>query len=132
MRATIDKQGYACKDIFLLGHLREVGKLLNLSLECILGLLNSKLFSYIYNIMFSGSEIMGKYLHYLPTFIHDLPFLIPSESNQRLLEGYVNQMLAECNEEIDKKIDELVYQIYDCTEEEINAIENHISNHLIK
>ena len=132
MRATIDKQGYACKDIFLLGHLREVGKLLNLSLECILGLLNSKLFSYIYNIMLSGSEIMGKYLHYLPTFIHDLPFLIPSESNQRLLEGYVNQMLAEYNEEIDKKIDELVYQIYDCTEEEINAIENHISNHLIK
>ncbi|MCG3222444.1 MAG: N-6 DNA methylase, partial [Candidatus Heimdallarchaeota archaeon] len=132
MRATIDTQGYACKDIFLLGHLREIGKQLNLSLECILGLLNSKLFSFMYNVMFSGSEIMGKYLHYLPTFLHDLPILIPSESNQRLLEGFVNQMLTEYDEEIDKKIDELIYQIYDCSEEEIISIEDHISNHLIK
>ncbi|NPD88285.1 MAG: N-6 DNA methylase [Asgard group archaeon] len=132
MRATIDTQGYACKDIFLLGHLRDIGKQLNLSLEFILGLLNSKLFSFMFNIMFSGSEIMGKYLHYLPTFLHDLPILIPSETEQKLMEEYVNQMLKEVDDEVDNKIDELVFKLYDCTEEEINSIEDHISMHLVK
>jgi type I restriction-modification system DNA methylase subunit len=132
MRATIDIQGYVCKDIFLLGHLRDIAKQENLSLEFMLGLLNSKLFSFMYNIMFSGSEIMGKYLHYLPTFLHDLPILIPSEENQRLIEKYVNDLLEHYDDEIDSKIDEIVYKMYDCTDEEISSIEVHISNYLMK
>jgi hypothetical protein len=86
----------------------------------------------MYNIMFSGSEIMGKYLHYLPTFLHDLPILIPSKENQKIMEGYVYQMLSKFSEKIDTKIDELVYRLYKCSKEEIRTIEDHISNHLIK
>ena len=132
MRATIDKQGYVCKDIFLLGHLRDIAKQQNLSLEFILGLLNSKLYSFIYNIMFSGSEIMGKYLHYLPTFLHDLPILIPSRTDQKLLEKYVNQILEDYDEEIDNEIDNLIYKFFGCSEDEIKSIEWHISSYLIK
>jgi hypothetical protein len=75
---------------------------------------------------------MGKYLHYLPTFLHDLPILLPSLADRNLMEKYVDLMLEEFDETIDKKIDELVYKIHGCTEKEIKTIEQHITIHLIK
>ena len=136
MRATIDAEAYICKDIFLLGHLAEQVTDNKISLEFILALLNSKLYSFIYDIMYSGTEIMGKYLHYLPMFLHDLPIKNPSSILKSEIEEYVSNMLSELVStkriKIDEKIDEAVFNIFNLTEKEKTLISEHIDEHLIQ
>jgi type I restriction-modification system DNA methylase subunit len=134
IRATIDTEGYVCKDIFLIGHLTDKGKSLNLSLEVILALLNSELYSFLYNVIFSGTEILGNYLHYLPMFLHDLPIKIPDEFIKEELENLSKKMLSKDknSSEIDKEIDNIIYQEYNCSISEISVIQNHINNILFK
>ena len=136
MRATIDTEAYICKDIFLLGHLAELVSENKISLEVILAMLNSKLYSFIYDIMYSGTEIMGKYLHYLPMFLHDLPIKNPTLILKREIEGYVSRMLSEPESvermKIDEKIDETVFKIFNLTEKEKSVVSAHIDEHLIK
>ena len=93
IRATIDSEGYVCKDIFLLGQLTEKAKKSKISLEYILGIVNSTLYSFIYKIMYSGTEIMGQYLHYLPLYLHDLPFKKPSDVLKIRIEKNVKQKI---------------------------------------
>ncbi len=136
MRATIDTEEYICKDIFLLGHLLENVSDKNISLEFILALINSKLYSFIYDIMYSGTEIMGKYLHYLPMFLHDLPFLNTSTNLKSEIEEFVTKMLSKLTSsertKIDQKIDEAVFNAFNLTEREKSLISAYIDEHLIK
>ncbi len=134
IRATIDTEGYVSKDIFLLGHLTEKGKSLNLSLEFILALLNSEFYSFLYSVIFSGTEILGNYLHYLPMFLHDLPVKIPSQETKEELEKLSKMMLKESKDEteIDDSIDNLIYQNYICSKIEIELIQDYIKNILYK
>jgi hypothetical protein len=136
IRATIDTEGYVSKDIFLLGHLTDIGKELKLSLELMLGILNSELNSYLYDLMFAGTEIMGKYLHYLPTFLHDIPVILPNMEEKMLLEQKVTEILREKSEQqikkLDQEIDDLVFDIYRINADERAIISSHIKEHLKK
>jgi len=134
IRATIDTEGYVSKDIFLIGHLTEKGKSLNLSLELFLALLNSELYSFLYSVIFSGTEILGNYLHYLPMFLHDLPIKIPNVVIKEELNKLSKKMLSndKNREEIDKKIDDIIYQEFKCSSSEIFIIQNHINRILFK
>lgn len=135
IRATIDQDGYVCKDIFLLGQLTEKAKHAKISLEYILGIVNSTLYSFIYKIMYSGTEIMGQYLHYLPMYLHDLPFKKPSDVVKTRIETYVKQLLE--NEKgaekqlYDSSIDKEIYKLYKLNENK-ESIEQFVAKYLFK
>lgn len=135
IRATIDSEGYVCKDIFLLGQLTEKAKHAKISLEYILGIVNSTLYSFIYKIMYSGTEIMGQYLHYLPMYLHDLPFKKPSDAIKKRIETYVKQLLE--NEKsaekqlYDSSIDKEIYELYKLNEHK-ESIEQFVAKYLFK
>ncbi len=135
IRATIDQEGYVCKDIFLLGQLTEKAKNAKISLEYILGIVNSTLYSFIYKILYSGTEIMGQYLHYLPMYLHDLPFKKPSDVVKTRIETYVKQLLE--NEKSAKKqlfdssIDKEIYKHHKLNEHK-ETIEQFVAKYLFK
>ena len=135
IRATIDNEGYACKDIFLVGHIRDKVVKNHISLEFILALLNSELYSFLYSNIYSSTEIMGKYLHYLPMHLHDLPIKLPSTKNLEYLENLVKSRLEEKSRVItstDIKIDNEVYKLFECSREEIELAKTHIREYLVK
>ncbi len=136
IRATIDRESYVSKDIFLLGHLKEKAEKLNVNLELILATLNSKLFSFLYATMYAGTEIMGRYLHYLPMFLHDLPVLVPSLEDITQISDLVNEILTtidvENKQKLDNMVDKKIFQIYGCNKEEIEFITDYVDLHLKK
>jgi len=96
-------------------------------LKFILGLMNSKLMNYVYSNKFKStktvfSEIQARSIKELP---------IPKMSNE--LENEITSLSAEIislkksmtdTTDLEIQIDQLVYQLYDLTEEEIKIIEN--------
>lgn len=136
IRATIDRESYISKDIFLLGHLKEKADKLNVNLELILATLNSKLFNFLYATMYAGTEIMGRYLHFLPMFLHDLPILVPSSEDIIQISELVNEILSTTDnkdkQKIDNMIDDKIFQIYGCNKEEIEYITKYIELNLKK
>jgi len=135
IRATIDYEGYACKDIFLIGHLKERALDLGISLEYILALLNSELYSYLYSNIYSSTEIMGKYLHYLPMYLHDLPVIMPKGIEIESLEELVKTRISEQIKEFtstDEIIDKKIYELYECSQKEMELAKTHIREYLVK
>lgn len=113
-----------------------------LHINYLLGLLNSKLFSFIYKILFGGMHMGGGYLRYRTTFLNELPLNICSEICQKEILGLVDKILdlnrqlhlmSENSEKYnslkleiektDKIIDQKVYELYGLTEEEIGVVE---------
>src|SRR5690606_17048540 len=96
-------------------------------LKFILGLMNSKLMNYVYSNKFKStktvfSEIQARSIKELP---------IPKISDE--LESEITTLSSEIislkksmsdTTDLENQIDQLVYQIYDLTEEEIKIIEN--------
>ena len=86
--------------------------------------MNSKLMNYIYKNKFKStkkvfSEIQAR-------SVKELPIINTSAENETLMVDLVNQILdKESTEqiELENKINELVYELYDLSEEEINIIE---------
>ena len=120
----------------------------------LLGLLNSKLLSYLFSIRYRAKRLAGGYLAINKSQLAQLPIRIIREENaqetrlrQQLVE-YVDRMLTLCAENrrpsqsivsnqragqeagpnIDDTIDRLVYELYELTETEIEQIETTISN----
>jgi tRNA1(Val) A37 N6-methylase TrmN6 len=99
------------------------------NIKFILGLMNSKLMNYIYKNKFKStkkvfSEIQAR-------SVKELPVIKTSTKNENLMIGLVNKIIDKDENNIEKikldnKINELVYQIYNVTEEEIKIIEEAI------
>jgi len=119
----------------------------NICLKYILGLLNSKLLSFVYKILFGGMHMGGGYLRYRTEFLEQLPIKIVQKSKQQTIIETVDKMLAlnkhlveisdkktderarieEEIKKIDNEIDELVYKIYNITAEEKKIIEDSLN-----
>lgn len=113
----------------------------NLNIKFILSLLNSKLLSFIYEVLFSGMHMGGGYLRYRSKFLEGLPIpksmLIYPKSCQNSFIDLVDQILAFTKDSdypdnpqkqarvktLQKQIDQLVYKLYDLTPEEIQIVE---------
>lgn len=129
----IDQGSYG---IILKEHYQDFGKL-------ILGLLNSKLIDYIFQS--SSGTLSGGYYSYQTKYLNELPILLPKGEESlkaaKLIEQYVDnindtikqllstqlhtsieQLQAKLNF-LEGKIDEIVYQLYNLTKEEISIIE---------
>jgi len=99
------------------------------SIKYILAILNSKFINALYANLFSGMHMGGGYLRFRSSFLYELPFV--HSAKQDILINLVNQILLakQSNPQFDssgleKEIDQLVYQLYGLTEEEIKIVEN--------
>jgi len=96
-------------------------------LKFILGLMNSKLMNYVYSNKFKStktvfSEIQARSVKELPIpKISETQELEIVELSERIIEL---KKINSDSTELENKIDQLVYQLYDLTEEEIEIIEN--------
>ena len=97
----------------------------------ILGLLNSKYTSYYLRTKFKDKHLAGGYLAINKSTIEKLPFTIAEDHIQEEISQLAKDILNSktCNpysdtSELETKIDRLVYQIYNITEEEIIRTEN--------
>ncbi len=104
-------------------------------IKLILGLLNSRLFSYIYEALYSGMHMGGGYLRYRTNFLKNLPipqkldrfpkndFKVISTSVKKILQLYPNKnKISEVNK-LETQIDRIVYKLYGLTDEEIALVE---------
>jgi hypothetical protein len=94
----------------------------------VLGLLNSKLLSKIYELMFSGMHMGGGYLRYRSKFLEGLPLPSLSNPGDRDLMESVSELAAKIldgpvNDKIEAQIDELVFRLYGLSSEEVGIVE---------
>jgi hypothetical protein len=101
------------------------------ALECLLAILNSKLATF-YHFNSSPKATKGVFPKILVYDVNNfpLPETIDNKTQEKL-ETLVNQILAQKSanpnadtSDLETQIDQLVYQLYDLTEEEIKIIEN--------
>lgn len=113
----------------------------NLDIKYILSLLNSRLFSCIYEVLYSGMHMGGGYLRYRSKFLENLPIvekvLISTKNDQKSLIELVDIIFNITNspdyldspekqahvKTVEKEIDQLVYKLYALTPEEINIVD---------
>lgn len=97
------------------------------NLKTVLGILNSKVLNYFFQSM---KEEVGKAFAQVKTVdIKNLPFKKPSDEMERDICALVDQILECKNQgtdstEFENQIDQLIYQLYDLTKEEIKEIES--------
>lgn len=109
--ATLDRDGFVCKDTFIIGRGRG-----EMPLPYLLALLNSSLLSYIYGILFKATHVGGAYLHYLACYLDDLPIRVAGDIApfcalvERLLDPALS---AEERRQLDGELDTLVYDLYE-------------------
>jgi len=107
------------------------GTLVNsaISLEGVLAILNSKLLSFVYKVLYGGMHMGGGYLRFRSNCLNELPVPEISDSENKKLKNLVAEMLTltkhgnSIDENVDDKIDQMVYKLYGLTEEEIKIVE---------
>lgn len=101
--------------------------------EFIIGWVNSKLFQYLFECFFDGLKMSGGYLLYsapnlLNTYIKPATKQEQNKivSEVRKIINAINNNETELFNELEQSINQLVYQLYDLTAEEIEIIENSV------
>lgn len=126
----IDKNGYL-KCIYDINNYYTLGSTYvlrrtehNLSLKFLIAILNSRFVAYFYNKQFSGSKVTKNELY-------KLSIKTTSSINLKTIINLVNQILSEKSQNpsadtsiLEAEIDQLVYQLYELTEEEIAIVES--------
>lgn len=113
----------------------------NIKIKYILAILNSKLMSFIYKVLFGGMHMGGGYLRFRTHFLNELPIIIDIKNESEFISLADNILnLFEQNsklqvnsdkwnyikseiEKADKLIDQKVYELYGLTEEEREVVE---------
>ena len=114
----------------------------------LLGLINSKLMTYIHKLMFSGSSMSGGYINISPSQILELPINNTFKQFEHRLEILVQEINLQYDtyknyynkksttsenilrkiSKVNKSIDYVIYEMYELTEEEISEVENSVEN----
>lgn len=102
----------------------------DIDLKYILGILNSKLASVIYEILFGGMHMGGGYMRYRTAFLEKLPIPNANRSTQAPLVSLVMRILSAKKKDPaadvsawEREIDEIVYRLYGLTKDEIKILE---------
>jgi hypothetical protein len=95
----------------------------------ILALLNSDLINWFYSIQFTNNSNLTVNLS--KTYLSQIPIAIPNESDEIRIISIVDEILSIKSKnhqtdttDLEAQIDQLVYQLYDLTEEEIAIVES--------
>jgi hypothetical protein len=96
--------------------------------KLLVGVLNSKLLTYFYRLL--SMEVKRTLAQIKPTILKDLPVKFDNEKILRQIESIVEEIITEKKSNpdgdttvLEKEIDQLVYQLYELTEEEIKIVE---------
>lgn len=120
--ATLDRADHVCKDTFLAGRRRPDAP----DHRYLLALLNSRLLSYIYGVLFKATHVNGAYLHYLACYLGDLPIRRAAdlEPFHRLVDALLDPAtLEDRRQELDTELDAWVYALYGLTPEERTLVD---------
>jgi len=96
---------------------------IKIPIEFFAGLLNSKLLNWYYSVMYSNKSTLT--VNISKTFLSELP--IKTDSNERISEIVQNIIDSKLKgidtTELERAIDQMVYQLYGLTQEEIEIVE---------
>jgi hypothetical protein len=99
------------------------------NLKYLTALLNSKAVTFLFKTFYMGGELVGK-IRYKKAFLENVPLPIPTLKNEMHIVKLVDQILSIKKQNpqadttaLETEIDQLVYKLYDLTEEEIKIIE---------
>ncbi len=124
--ATLDKSGeWVTKDVFPIAFSKE-GTISSLPLSFFVGLFNSKFFSFLYSILFKGIQISQGYFHYLPSWLGELPILLPGKVEIKKISKIVETLMqpdSNIDQILMKQIDDIIYKAYGLNSKEIQLIE---------
>jgi hypothetical protein len=102
----------------------------NFSPKYLLGILNSKYLSYYLNVKFKDKHLAGGYLAINKTTIEQLPLVKAQPSKEQTIVDIVDRILLRklnhsegSTKDLEDEIDQLVYQIYELTPDEIAIVE---------
>jgi hypothetical protein len=97
----------------------------NIDLKQLLGILNSKLINYFFLLNYNNKDIYGYQLQSIP---------IAQSKNDNRLSTLVDKILEIKKQDpnadttaLESQIDQLVYELYELTEEEIAIVENSVN-----
>jgi len=120
--AYTEKRWYASADVYFISD-----KLKEMPLKYYLGILNSKL---VYFWLYNRGKRKGDMLELYLTPLSEIPIPLDKSNNSHEILKLVDNIIEKKKENplldtiyLENKIDELVYKLYDLTEEEIKIIE---------
>jgi adenine-specific DNA-methyltransferase len=106
-------------------------------LKYLIAVLNSKPFTYLFKKFYAGGGLGDTGYRYKKKFLELVPVVVPADEERRVFEDMVNQILEITSsldyepdnppvkqKQLEQQIDQMVYKLYDLTEEEIKIIEN--------
>ena len=122
----LDEEGYFTNDTAFL--------ISGDNLHYLLGILNSKAFTFFYRNFYCGGVLGNKGLRYKRDFLLKVPIPSATPAQQKPIIDLVDQILAvkkadntADTTELEKQIDALVYKLYGLTDEEIRSIVGKLS-----
>jgi hypothetical protein len=125
---TCDEQGYFCLDTCRI--------LTGINIKYLTGFFNSKCFNYVFSKFYAGGGLGDKGVRYKSEFMKVCPIPAVTTENKHIVEkiedllcqisALKNQDSKADTTELEHQIDQLVYQLYDLTPDEIAIVEgNH-------
>src|SRR5207302_9692581 len=94
LRAAFDNQGLVLKDTFLCGSIPELDHPLCRYPRALVGLLCSRAVHFFYSHVFYGGHVNGGYLHFLRSFLVDLPLGTWTDETAAAVATLVSQLTA--------------------------------------
>jgi hypothetical protein len=92
-------------------------------------IMNSRVFTLLYHLMFRGIAIGADYLHFLPIYLKDVPMPTPSKRQKAKLVEHAKKAV-EGDKEACGHIDEVVFKLYKIKAKEKKAIITYTDNYL--
>ncbi len=115
IKAVYDPLGeWVTKDVYPIAFLKDRDPK-QISLKFFTGLLNSKVFTFFYAVLFKGVQISEGYFHFLPSWMKELPVIIPSVEKIKRVEELVDVIQKENGGNSDsliEEIDDIFFDIY--------------------
>ena len=92
-------------------------------------IMNSRVFTLLYHLMFRGIAIGADYLHFLPIYLRDVPMPTPSKRQKATLVEHAKKAVAG-DKEACAHIDKLVFKLYQIREKESKAVITYTDDYL--
>ncbi len=123
--AVFDNEGLLCLKTIYFGYSQSK----EYDLKFLTAILNSTLMNKYFSNKYSIAHIAGGYLRFRKQFVENIPIKICDEKKQKPFIELVEKIIAgrkngNDTAGLEYQIDQLVYQLYNLTEEEIKIIEN--------
>ena len=92
-------------------------------------IMNSRVFTLLYHLMFRGIAIGADYLHFLPIYLKDVPMPTPSKRQKATLVEHAKKAVAG-DKEACAHIDKVVFKLYKINAKERKAITTYTDDYL--